>query len=465
MKHPSLVRRIVGSQILMMCLSWVVLVGWLLHTMTTFEDGDLDRRMRYFAEILAETSSGTPEDAGLLAQRLRAIQKTYVEGVIETLENSGSYEPTYQVFNANGALVYRTGLAPQTPLTDRMGLSESQRDAERWRLVRVQSSDRKMTVIVGEREFDRWASVLPMLRIIGTGQILILASALLITWWATRRGIEPLNLLAARISERQAGETAPITAPLVYAETLPMVQALNSLLHRESCRLERERGFLADAAHELRTPLAAIAAQAHLLMGAADAKERERLCQSLETGLDRVSHLLTQLLTIARVEATGTRLDIAKTDVAVLLRDRLAELSGVARTRGITLSLDCPESVHAMVNPAGFASIIDNLVDNAIRYTPSGGCVCVKLEADGREIAFVVRDNGPGIAAAERERVFERFYRIPGSTSQGSGLGLAIVQRIARAHNASVRFVEGIAGSGLGVMVRLAQPPVAEAAR
>ena len=118
-----------------------------------------------------------------------------------------------------------------------------------------------------------------------------------------------------------------------------------------------------------------------------------------------------------------------------------------------------------MVNPTGFASIIDNLVDNAIRYTPSGGCVCVQLQAQDREIALIVRDNGPGIAPGERDRVFQRFYRIPGSTSQGSGLGLAIVQRIAKAHNASVRFVEGIAGSGLGIMVRLAQAAVADGAR
>jgi signal transduction histidine kinase len=171
------------------------------------------------------------------------------------------------------------------------------------------------------------------------------------------------------------------------------------------------------------------------------------------------------LLTIARVDAMGMQFDLVEADVAVLLRDRLAELSGIARTHGIALSLDCPEIMHAMVNPAGFASMVDNLVDNAIRYTPSGGCVSVMLKAEGNEIAFVVRDNGPGIASVERDRVFERFYRIPGSTSQGSGLGLAIVQRIARAHNASVRFVEGIAGSGLGVMVRLAQLPVAEAQR
>ena len=333
MKHPSLVRRIIGSQILMMSLSWMVLVGWLLHTMTTFEGGDLDRRMKYFAEILAETSSGSADDAALLAQRLRATQKTYVEGVIETLENSESYEPTYQVFNARGALLYRTGLAPQTPLTDRPGISAAKVGGAQWRFARVQSSDGNMTVIVGERESDRWASILPMLRIIGTGQVLILASALLITWWATRRGIEPLKLLAQRISERQAGDAAPIRAPLVYAETLPMVQELNALLARESCRLEAERGFLADAAHELRTPLAAIAAQAHLLMGAGDATERQRLCLSLEAGLDRLSHLLRQLLTIARVDAPGMQFDIVRTDIAVLLRDRLAELSAIARAR------------------------------------------------------------------------------------------------------------------------------------
>jgi len=140
-----------------------------------------------------------------------------------------------------------------------------------------------------------------------------------------------------------------------------------------------------------------------------------------------VSHLLEQLLTIARVDAPGAQFGLERTDIATILRERFAELSLVARARSISLALECPDTLFANVNPAGFVSIVDNLVDNAIRYTPSGGHVAVKLGMNEGELEFVVRDDGPGIAPEERDRVFERFYRVPGSTAQGSGLGLAIV--------------------------------------
>jgi signal transduction histidine kinase len=119
------------------------------------------------------------------------------------------------------------------------------------------------------------------------------------------------------------------------------------------------------------------------------------------------------------------------------------------------LVLDCPDVLTARVNRSGFVSIVDNLVDNAIRYTPSGGHVAVSLAGTEGDLELVVRDDGPGIAPDERERVFERFYRIPGSTAPGSGLGLAIVRRIAQAHDATVRFVDGLSGTGVGVVVRL----------
>ena len=461
MKHPSLVRRIIGWQALMMGISWVILVGWLFHAMTRFENGDLDRRMNYFAEILAETASGASHNPDLLAQRLRAIEKTFVESVIETLDNTAGYQATFQVFDEHGLLLYRTGSAQDDPLTANIGLSLATRNnGEKWRMARVRSSDHSVTVIVGESEADRWASVWPMLQIIGAAQILILASSLLVTWWATRRGVRPLAMLAARIARREAGDPTPITAPLVYLETVPMVRELNALLGRESRRLENERGFLADAAHELRTPLAAIGMQAHLVLNATDEAERRRFAHGLEAGLDRVAHLLAQLLTIARVDAPGARLPLKPTDAATLVRERLAQLSVAARTRSISLALECPDTLLATVNPSSFISMVDNLVDNAIRYTPSGGQVAVSFGLNENGLEFIVRDNGPGIAPEERERVFERFYRIPGTTAQGSGLGLSIVQRIAQAHHATVRFADGLSGVGIGVVVTLRSAPV-----
>lgn len=448
----------------MMCASWIVLVAWLLHTMTAFENGDLDRRMTVFAQFLAQSASGAAGDPETLARHLQDTERTFVQGVIETLENAAGYRASYQVFDAGGRLLYRTGLAPSTPMTLESGVSLATReDGQRWRLARVGSPDGAVTVVVGERELDRWDSIWPVLRIIGVGQILMLSVALLVSGWATLRGIRPLHVLARNIALRKAGDAAPVTCPVVYEEIAPMLRELNALLDRESRRIESERGFLADAAHELRTPLAAIGTQAHLLAGATDTEERRRLANSLEAGLERVSHLLRQLLTIARVDAPGARFERVRTDVASLVRERLAELSQIARARAIGLDFECPETLFAEVNPPGFVSVVDNLVDNAIRYAPSAGQVHVQLARRDDALEFTVRDNGPGIAPEERERVFERFYRIPGVSAPGSGLGLAIVERIVRAHDASIAFVDGIAGAGIGVRVilnlRSASPP------
>jgi signal transduction histidine kinase len=416
--------------------------------------------MKYFAEILAEAAGGAGSDSVLLARRLRATERAYVEGVIETLDNAAGYHATYQVFDARGKLLYGTGSSATTPLSATDGISLATRsDGQAWRTARVHSSDGSVVVIVAESESDRWNSIWPMLEIIGTAQVLILAVSLLVTWWATHRGVQPLQTLAEKIARREAGDPTPITAPLIYAEAWPIVRELNALLDRESRRLDAERGFLADAAHELRTPLAAIATQAHLVLGATELAERRRLAQGLQDGLERVSHLLAQLLTIARIDAPGTELRLECVDVAGLIRERLAALSAAARARSISLVLECPDTLMAQINPSGFVSIVDNLVDNAIRYTPSGGHVAVSLGVSADDLEFVVRDDGPGIAPDERERVFERFYRIPGSTVPGSGLGLAIVRRIAQAHDATVRFVDGLSGAGIGVVVRLRSTP------
>jgi signal transduction histidine kinase len=228
---------------------------------------------------------------------------------------------------------------------------------------------------------------------------------------------------------------------------------MNALLQREGERLEQERGLLADAAHELRTPLAAIGAQAHLLLHAASAEGRRVAAHQLEEGLERVSHLLSQLLTIARIEAGGSRGTRESLDVAELVRVRVASLASRARLRSIDVELAAPETLVFSVDRAGFNSVVDNLIDNAIRYAPAGGSVDVSLSMEGGGLRFAVRDNGPGIPDSYIEKVFERFYRIPGTPESGSGLGLSIVQKVAFAHHATIQLVRGLDQRGLGVIV------------
>jgi len=193
----------------------------------------------------------------------------------------------------------------------------------------------------------------------------------------------------------------------------------------------------------LRTPIGALTASAHEVVAANNDAARRAAAIRLDQGAARISHLLSQLLMTARIDA------------AELLRQRLAALVPAARRKGITLSLDAPESVPVAANVLAFDSIVENLVDNAIRYTPAGGAVSVMLRKSGSHVELNIEDSGPGIAPELYNAVFERFFRIPGSESQGSGLGLAIVRRLAEGLGSSVHLGPGLDGRGLSVALLL----------
>lgn len=452
MNPRSLIGTLVRWQTLTMGAAWLGLALWLTYTMTQLENGDLDRRMTYFAQILAETAtSETAPDA--LAHRLQAVERIFVQGVIETLENADRYDAQYQVFDQHEKLLYRSAGAPTRAFISRSGVHEVDVAGHLVRVARVTSSDGRITVVLAESLQARRASILPTLKIIGGGQLLIFLVCVGVMWWSARRGLEPLRELAAAVSSRKPGDLTPIEPGGAFREVMPVVSAMNALLQREGARLEVERGFLADAAHELRTPLAAIGAQAHLLLHAENDNARNAAARQLEEGLERVSHLMSQLLTIARIEAADASGKRESLNVAELVRTRVASFAARARLRSIALELIAPEELVFPVDRSGFNSVVDNLVDNAIRYAPAGGSVDVSLSMESGGLRLIVRDNGPGIPCEYIEKVFERFYRTPGNSESGSGLGLAIVQKVAAAHDATVQLVRGLDQRGLGVVV------------
>jgi signal transduction histidine kinase len=462
--RPSMVRRLIKWQLAAMLFAWLLLMAWLIYMMMQFENGDLDKRMSYFAQLLAETASTAQGDQSLLAQRVKATEQGFVKGVIAAMDSTDPdhYAATYAAYDRQQKLLYRSSRsseskqAPDLPLPVADGVSEyTFADGVCWRIARATSQDGAVMVVVGESPSTRWASMWPMLSIIGFSQVLIFTICLVVVWITATRGMKPLKELAAQMAKRKAGDLSPVEPSIVFEETAPIVAELNALLDRETRRFENERGFLADAAHELRTPLASIGVQAHLMLASHALSEREGAARDLRNGVERVSHLLNQLLTIARVDAPGALMPMEQLNVAELARDRLAAMNAIARSRAVTLDFEAPESVFFAVNRAGFISIIDNLVDNAIRYAPTGGYVQVALAVNAAGLLLAVRDDGPGIAPQERERVFERFYRTPGTTAPGTGLGLAIVRKIVQAHRASIAFADGLNGRGISVVVTL----------
>ena len=281
---------------------------------------------------------------------------------------------------------------------------------------------------------------------------LLLPVLLIVIWLAVGQALQPLQRLTAQVQARRTEVLEPLPPTPLPEEVQPLVAALNDLLGRLKASLERERAFMADAAHELRTPLTALHLQMGMLARASDESERSAAMETLSAGVQRAIHLVEQLLALARQQPRADTPRVA-VPLAELARSCVAELVPLADARRIDLGLANATEVSVRGDPEGLRTLLRNLVDNAVRYTGAGGRVDVSVESFGAGARLSVSDNGPGIAPADRERVFDRFYRPAGTATSGSGLGLAIVRTIAAAHGASVALADGADGQGLKVTV------------
>lgn len=274
-------------------------------------------------------------------------------------------------------------------------------------------------------------------------------------WYLVGRGLRPLARLTRAVQNRQPDAMDPLPATGVPEEAQPLVAALNGLLGRLDDALATQRAFVADAAHELRTPLAALQLQAQLAERAVNATDRTEALGELRRGLSRATHVVAQLLTLAHLgpDAQGRR-SRERVDLAELAGLAIAEQLPLAEARGVDLGAGRLEGAPLTGDREALRKLLDNLVDNAIRYTPGGGQVNVSVTGDETEVVLEVSDSGPGIPPTERSRVFDRFYRRSGQDEPGSGLGLAIVASVAKTHGATVELGQSPLG-GLRVQVRL----------
>lgn len=279
---------------------------------------------------------------------------------------------------------------------------------------------------------------------------------------ALRRGLRPLDMTARDVASRSASSLTPIATEDVPREISPLVASINELMGRLSLAFSTQRRFLADAAHELRTPVTALRLQLQLLKRSNDDSSRAEAMVELEAGIDRSQRLIEQLLHVARFEPDGERMRRELVDLGHLARAVVGAMSVKADHLGIDLGAVCDTGVAVQGDAGQLTVLLNNLVENALRYTPSGGLVDVDaMLLDGRPTLKVI-DSGPGIAVSERKRVFVRFYRSEDAPEQardvgGSGLGLAIVQAIAERHRAVVSLHTPSSGQGLEVRVVFAQ--------
>jgi two-component system, OmpR family, sensor histidine kinase TctE len=293
-----------------------------------------------------------------------------------------------------------------------------------------------------------------ILRMVLPQAVLILLAGLAV-WYGVGRGLAPLSTLRREIESRSHRDLSALPEQQAPQEVQPLIRAMNDLLARLGAAISVQQRFIADAAHQLRTPIAGLKTQTELALRQSRLSDVQGTLVQLQTATERSTRLVNQLLSLARAEPGGGR-DVAteRLDLARLAREVTIEWVPLALGRKIDLGYDDDaDALWVEGNPLLLREMLGNLLDNAIRYTPSGGQVTVRVAGSPHGILLSVEDNGRGIPEAERGRVFERFYRVLGTGEEGCGLGLAIVREIAQSHRAEVSLTEGAGGRGTVVQV------------
>ncbi len=433
-------------------LMFALLVGSILLLLTAAYSA-LDEIDELFDSQLRQT-------AQVIQQQEDALHIAHISGVSGTVSPptaqksrrvKGEKEFLIQIWDGDGSLLYSSHPAVPFPDLKEKGFKTAEFEGQRWRSFSVRADDdivqvsqpfRGRAQLAGEIALNILLPVLLLFPILG-----------IFSWYAVRRGLRPLVTLSDAIGQRTPKSLAPIEVTPVPVEVKPLVTALNGLLERLDVALKTQRQFTGDAAHELRTPLTAIQLQLQLLDRAQTADARTIAMRRLGEGIRRCIDLVQKLLTSTCLGVESpARLPC---DLAVLVSRALEHFAPQAIEKNISLQAErLPEAV-VQGDATNLQVLIDNLVDNALRYTQAGGCVALSLAAEGGRVILTVADDGPGIAPAEQERVFDRFYRVMGTEEIGSGLGLAIVRDITRQHGGEVTIAKGIGGKGVSFVVTL----------
>lgn len=453
----------------------LAVISWLSyrdaqHEITELFDAQMAQTARMFEGMV---SRDMPADARA------ALQQTLNQAIARRDDSSPGHpyegKLAFLIVDSNAEVILQSASAP-AELVDRLQATQGAGDhpgggmqalhdrsagyrdvtvgEHRWRVFVLQDVPDGYWIIVGERDDVRGELVEKIALRSLIPDLIGLPLLALLVWLAIGWSLAPLKRMAELIRARDPDKLTPLELAGLPQELEPMVAALNRLLLQLNTLLEREKRFLADAAHELRTPLAVLRIHAQNALDAPDPADRTEALRQMLQGVDRATRLVAQLLTLARLEPNAAQLELQEVDLQSLIRNELAELTPLALEREQDLMLNADDRgdyrLHADATSLGV--LLQNLVGNAIQYTPPHGRIQVQLRDAQDSIELEVHDSGPGVAAAIRDKLFERFFREGGGS--GAGLGLSIVQRIVELHRGSITLEDSPLG-GLGVRVRL----------
>ncbi|MCL4184036.1 MAG: HAMP domain-containing protein [Burkholderiaceae bacterium] len=377
-------------------------------------------------------------------------------------EDREQFDFVVQIWSADGSKIYLSHTRSRARLPERatLGFADVVTEGERWR---VYSTLARGRVIQVGQPFEVRERIAAAAALRSLTPLLIFAPLVaLAIWWLVGQSLRPVERVASELRRRDAQRLDPVPEDELPTEVEPMVRSLNGLLERLRRAFEAQRAFVADAAHELRTPIAALKLQAGLLARARDDASRSEALGELNAGIDRSAHLVDQLLTLARSEPEARATVGANVDLVRIAGEAVAEILPLAEARGSRIRVVAGETAELLGDASALHSLVRNLIDNALRHTPTGSRIDVEVAADAREVRLSVDDDGPGIPVEERDRVFDRFYGRSAGDDAGSGLGLAIVKAVVERHAGRIELDQSPLG-GLRVLVRLPREGAAPA--
>jgi two-component system OmpR family sensor kinase len=370
---------------------------------------------------------------------------------VPSISDEAQYDLIVQVWSLTGKRVYMSHPQSNIPNRAPLGFATVATQEDAWRVFSVQLRDR--TIQVAQPLVVRQALAKRLAERILLPFALLLPIIGLIVWVLVGRGLKPLDRVANDVASRSPTALSPLNVAGLPKEIAPLVYALNDLLTRLQHSIGAQRTFVADAAHELRTPLAAIQLQAQVAERAKTDADRTVAFEQLKNGIGRTIHMVQQLLTLARQEPEVMMRPFEQVELSQLAKQMVAEMAPLAQAKHIDLGMNSDIKVTVTGDAEALRTMLSNIIDNAIAYIPDGGKIDVAVTYRDGQAVLSVADDGPGIPYEEREQVLARFYRREGNEMPGSGLGLAIVKNVANRHFADLTLSDSPDGSGLCVSV------------
>ncbi|MCK4674347.1 MAG: sensor histidine kinase N-terminal domain-containing protein [Gammaproteobacteria bacterium] len=459
-RSQLLFRLIIVSTILVGGTSWLAYQNVRNETRELF-DAQLARSARLILS-LAQAQNGDSgfsriqqylDENGLAVMYINFEEKTESQQT----ENGHIYETklAFQIWDNEGNLVVKSYNAPLEPMAiNNSGFNHTIIENFNWRTFSLLSSNKQYHCITAERIDVRNDLIIKISNDLFYMFIILVPALIIIVYLFIDKGLKPLQQLASQINRRSGDNLELIANDYKDTEIVTIKNALNQLLHRLKETLAREKRITSDAAHELRTPLAAIRLHTELAKNAKNQQEKSESLDHIIHGVDRTTHLVEQLLTLARLEPELLANDFTEVDLSTLIIEECALLSPLAIDKKIDISFDENLIDHIKGHESSLRLLIRNLLTNAISYTPACGEVNIKLCRQNQHIILTIEDNGPGISGKDIKRVTERFYRAENHSAPGCGIGLSIVDRVVQMHQGTLQFCQADSGRGLKVIIQ-----------